>query len=194
MTPSHARSRALLQTVGVHDGIEIEALLDCDPVMRLKCFPEVPAQRAAERVPMRIAPHYDLSIITLLHQTPCPNGFVSLQAEVAGTWVELPAVPGMVVALCGAVTTLATSGKVPAPRHQVAAPPADRLAGSGRTSSVFFLRPGPSFAFSVSEAKRFGFNVSLSHEHATFGEWVGNNYTAMHGPSGPRTTPSSDPR
>ncbi len=141
---------------------------------------------------MRIAPHYDLSIITLIHQTPCPNGFVSLQAEVAGKWVSVPSVPGTVLVLCGAVTTLATSGQVPAPRHQIAAPPASQLAGSDRTSSVFFLRPGPGFAFSVTEAKRFGFNVSLTGEHATFGEWVDNNYTAMHGPSGPRTAPAGD--
>jgi deacetoxycephalosporin-C synthase/deacetoxycephalosporin-C hydroxylase len=187
-------ARAILQTVGVHDGIEIEALLACDPVLRLKCFPEVPEHRAAERVPMRIAPHYDLSIVTLIHQTPCPNGFVSLQAEAAGQWVALPAVPGTVVVLCGAVTTLATGGQVPAPRHQIAAPPASLRAGSDRTSSVFFLRPAPSFAFSVSEARRFGFNVSLGHEHATFGEWVGNNYTAMHGQAGSPTAPSSEPR
>ncbi len=184
---AHDIARETLHAVGARAEVDVEQLLDCDPVLRFKYFPDVPEHRVAERAPMRIAPHYDLSILTMIHQTPCPNGFVSLQAEVRGEMVDLPVVPGAIVVLCGAVTTLVTDGAVPAPRHQIAAPPARLRVGSERTSSVFFLRPRPSFAFSVVRAKQLGFNVSLAADDATFGDWVGNNYTAMHGPAGPRT-------
>jgi deacetoxycephalosporin-C synthase/deacetoxycephalosporin-C hydroxylase len=59
--------------------------------------------------------------------------------------------------------------------------------GSERTSSVFFLRPRPTFAFSVPEARGLGFNVSLAADTATFGEWNGANYTVMHNVSGSPT-------
>lgn len=180
-------TRAVLSSTGTYDGGDMEALLDCDPVLRVRYFPEVPEHRVAEREPLRMALHYDLSIITLLHQTPCANGFVSLQAEIAGDLVDLPVVPGAVVVLCGAVATVVTQGAVPAPKHHVAAPPGNNRAGSDRTSSAFFLRPRPSFAFSVSKARKYGLDVSLAGETATFGEWVGTNYIAMQNLAGSRT-------
>jgi len=175
-------ARAVLSAVGTYNGANMDALLDGDPVLRFRYFPEVPEHRVAERVPLRMAPHYDLSIVTLIHQTPCANGFVSLQARIAGEMVDLPAVPDSVLVLCGAVATLVTEGAAPAPRHHVAAPPAELRAGSCRTSSVFFLRPSPSFTFSVPAARKHGFDVSLTGETATFGDWVGTNYLAMHTP------------
>jgi deacetoxycephalosporin-C hydroxylase len=172
-------ARAVLNSTRTYDGGDMEALLDCDPLLRLRYFPEVPEHRVAERVPLRMAPHYDLSIVTLIHQTPCANGFVSLQVMIAGEVVDLPAVPESVVVLCGAVAPLVTQGAVPAPKHHVAAPPAHMRVGSSRTSSVFFLRPRPTFTFSVPNARKYGLDVSLDADTATFGEWIGTNYQAM---------------
>ncbi|MFE2595499.1 2OG-Fe(II) oxygenase family protein [Streptomyces sp. NPDC059396] len=173
-------ARVVLNATGTYDAGDMETLLDCDPVLRLRYFPEVPEHRAAEREPRRMAPHYDLSIITLIHQTPCANGFVSLQAEIGGTMVDLPAVPDAVIVLCGAIAPLATQGAVPAPQHHVRAPGAGMREGSDRMSSVFFLRPSTDFTFSVPKARTYGLDVSLDAESATFGEWIGTNYITMH--------------
>ena len=172
-------ARFLLMSVDSSSGQDLDQLLDCDPVLRLRYFPEVPEHRVAECEPLRMAPHYDLSILTLIHQTPCANGFVSLRAQIGGETIDLPVRPDTMLVLCGAIATLVTHGAVPAPRHQVAAPPASLRCGSGRTSSVFFLRPSPSFAFSVSEARKYGLDVCLDTDNATFGEWIGSNYIAM---------------
>jgi isopenicillin N synthase-like dioxygenase len=173
-------ARAVLSSTGAYDGGDIESLLDCDPVLRVRYFPEVPDHRTAEREPLRMARHYDLSIVSLIHQTPCANGAIGLQAEIAGEMVDLPAVSDAVVVLCGAVATLVTQGALPATKHQVVAPPAALRRGSDRTSSVFFLRPRPSLAFSVSKAREFGLDISIDADTATFGEWIGANYIAMH--------------
>lgn len=173
-------ARVVLNATGTYDAGDMETLLDCDPVLRLRYFPEVPEHRAAEREPRRMAPHYDLSIITLIHQTPCANGFVSLQAEIGGTMVDLPAVPDAVIVLCGAIAPLATQGAVPAPQHHVRAPGAGMRVGSDRMSSVFFLRPSTDFTFSVPKARTYGLDVSLDAATATFGEWIGTNYITMH--------------
>lgn len=177
---AQATARAVLESSGTYDGGDIDELLDCDPVLRLRYFPEVPEHRVAERQPLRMAPHYDLSLLTLIHQTPCVNGFVSLQAQLGDDMVSLPAVPGAMVVVCGAVATLLTQGVVPAPRHHVLAPGADMRVGSGRSSTVFFLRPRPSFTFAVPQARRYGFDVCLTADTATFGDWIGGNYTTMH--------------
>lgn len=179
-TAARETARVVLNATGTYDGGDMDTLLDCDPVLRLRYFPEVPEHRAAEHEPRRMAPHYDLSIISLIHQTPCANGFVSLQAEVGGELVDLPAVPDAVIVLCGAIAPLLTQGAVPAPRHHVRAPGADMRVGSDRTSSVFFLRPSIDFAFSVPKARKYGLDVDIDSETATFGDWIGTNYVTMH--------------
>ncbi|MEU1054491.1 2OG-Fe(II) oxygenase family protein [Streptomyces sp. NPDC005876] len=183
-TAARETAEVVLEATGTYDGSDgrdIDTLLDCDPVLRLRYFPEVPEHRVAEHEPRRMAPHYDLSIVTLIHQTPCANGFVSLQAEIGGELVDLPHVPEAVIVLCGAIAPLVTQGAVPAPRHHVRSPGADRREGSGRTSSVFFLRPSTDFSFSVPKARAYGLEVdTLDGETATFGDWIGTNYVTMH--------------
>jgi deacetoxycephalosporin-C synthase/deacetoxycephalosporin-C hydroxylase len=172
-------ARQVLKTTGTEPDGGVEAFVDCEPVLRFRYFPEVPEHRSAEEEPLRMAPHYDLSTVTLIQQTPCPNGFVSLQVEVDGVFVDLPAKPDLVVVFCGAVATLATGGQVKAPRHHVAAPGRDRIAGSSRTSSVFFLRPNADFTFSVPLARRCGFDIGLDGDTATFQDWISGNYVNL---------------
>lgn len=158
---------------------DVDAFLDCGPVLRLRYFAEVPEHRVAEKGPLRMAAHYDISTITLIHRTPRANGFVSLQCEVDGAFVNVPAVPDALLVFCGAITTLVSEGKIKAPRHHVVAPGENKLVGNSRTSSVFFLRPNPDFEFDAKIAKEYGFNVSLQGEWATFEERIGGNYVKI---------------
>ncbi|KAK2756701.1 hypothetical protein FQN54_005147 [Arachnomyces sp. PD_36] len=173
-------AREVLRVGGLVDGKEY--LVDrCDPLLRLRYYPEVPAERVAEEEPLRMASHYDLSTVTLIHQTGCPNGFVSLQCEVEGEYVDVGVSEDgdEMVVLCGAVATLATDGVVKAPHHRVVAPGEDKREGSSRTSSVFFLRPDGRYSFSVGRARECGFTTSLKGERATFDEWIGGNYVNL---------------
>ena len=171
-------AKAVLDAVDakLDDNGNVDEFLQCDPVLRLRYFPEVPEHRVAEKEPLRMAPHYDISTVTLIHQTPCPNGFVSLQCEIDGVYSDVPAVPDTLLVICGAVATLVSGGKIKAPRHHVVAPGRDKRVGSGRTSSVFFLRPTSNFEFDVRKARAYGLDVSLKGDRATFGEWIGGNY------------------
>lgn len=173
-------ARAALSTTSDTPGSAIESLIDCQPVLRFRFFPEVPEHRCAEHQPLRMAPHYDLSILTLIHQTACENGFVSLQFEAGGDYVDLPPLPGSIIVMFGAVATLVTHGRIKAPRHRVSAPTLSQRVGSSRTSSVFFLRPNPDFEFSVPLAKACGFETELPGATATFQEWIAGNYINMH--------------
>lgn len=176
---AQATAREVLNTIGVSYEENIDSFLDCDPVLRFRYFPEVPEHRCAESEPLRMAPHYDLSIITLIHQTSCPNGFVSLQCEIKDTFMSLPQIPDSLVVICGAVSTLVSGGKIKAPNHRVLAPTLAQRIGSSRTSSVFFLRPKPDFMFSIPLAKKCGFDISLAGETASFKDWIGGNYNIM---------------
>ena len=177
---SQGTAREVLNTIGADCEGGIDSFLDCDPLLRFRYFPEVPEHRCAESQPLRMAPHYDLSIVTLIHQTPCANGFVSLQCEIGGNYVELPYMPNACVVLCGAVLPLVSGGRTKAPKHQVLAPSHKQQVGSSRTSCVFFLRPKSEFTFSIPLAKACGLNVSLTGDTATFKEWIGGNYVNMH--------------
>ena len=173
-------AREVLTTMGIDFAGHMDSFLDCDPVFRFRYYPDVPEHRCAEYQPLRVAAHYDLSIVTMIQQTPCPNGFVSLQCEVDGKYVDLPYIPGACVVQCGAVLAIVSGGKTKAPKHQVAAPPCRQQAGSSRSANIFFLRPKPEFTFSVPVARACGLDVSLTGETATFKEWVGGNYANMH--------------
>lgn len=172
-------ARCALQAADVDPDEGLDAFLECDPLLRFRYFPEVPEDRCAEQEPRRMAPHYDLSIITTIQQTPCANGFVSLQCAVDGRYVDVPPLPGCMVVFCGAVAPLVSNGRIKAPRHQVASPSISQRSGSARTSSVFFLRPKPDFRFSVALAKAAGLDVDLTGNTATFGEWIGGNYVNL---------------
>lgn len=169
-------AKEVLRVTGDYSERFIESLLDCDPVLRFRNFPEVPEHRCAEDEPLRMAPHYDLSIVTLINQTKCPNGFVSLQCNFDGTIADLPPLPNALIVMCGAVATVISGGKVKAPIHQVVAPSREKKVGSNRTSDVFFLRPRPDFEVSVPVAKACGLNIASDREKITFQEWIGGNY------------------
>jgi deacetoxycephalosporin-C synthase/deacetoxycephalosporin-C hydroxylase len=177
---SQRTARAVLNTIGADCDGNIDSFLECDPVWRFRYFPEVPEHRSAEHQPLRMAPHYDLSIVTLIHQTPCPNGFVSLQYEIDGSYVDLPPLRNSLVVFCGAVLALVSGGQTKAPKHRVRAPASTQRVGSSRTSSVFFLRPKSDFVFSIPLAKACGFDISLTGETATFQDWIGGNYVNLH--------------
>lgn len=157
----------------------IDIKLDYDPLFRFRLFPEVTKERCAEIEPLRMAPHYDISMVTIIQQTACENGFVSLQCESETGIIEIPHKQNCVVVNCGAVATIVTNGKVKAPIHSVKSPAKDMKVGSDRTSSVMFLRPTSEFEFSVSQAKANGIEVALEQERASFGEWMGVNYVNM---------------
>jgi len=177
---SRVAARAVLQSVDPHVDTDVDTLLDCDPVLRFRYFPEVPADRCAENQPNRMAPHYDLSIVSVILQRPCPNGFVSLQVEIDGQFIELPPLSDCLVVFCGAVATLVSGGKIKVATHRVVSPGVAQRVGSDRTSSVLFLTPKPEFSFSVPLAKACGMGEDLRGESATFGEWCGANYEEMH--------------
>src|SRR5690606_12815509 len=59
-------ARVMLDAVDADPPGGVDALLDADPVFRLRYFPEVPQDRVAEAEPLRMAPHYDLSVLTLI--------------------------------------------------------------------------------------------------------------------------------
>lgn len=172
-------ARAMLVATDATLEESIEDFLQCDPLLRFRYFPEVPEDRCAEQEPQRMAPHYDLSVITTIQQTPCANGFVSLQSEVGGKYIDLPPIPGSMVVFCGAVAPLVSGGRIKAPRHRVASPSIHQRVGSARTSSVFFLRPKPDFRFSVPLARASGLEVDFTGDTATFGEWIGSNYVNL---------------
>lgn len=177
---SQATAKAVLETMDADCGEDVDSFLDCDPLLRFRYYPEVPEHRVAEQVPMRMAPHYDLSIVTLIHQTPCPNGFVSLQCEVEGSFTELPYIPNTCVVLSGAVLSVVSDGRAKLPRHRVMSPSSKQQVGSSRTSCVLFLRPKADYIFSVPRARACGLDISLAGETASFREWMGGNYINMH--------------
>jgi deacetoxycephalosporin-C synthase len=177
---SRDTAREVLTTIEAEYKDGIDSLLDCDPLFRFRYFPEVPEHRCAEHQALRMAPHYDLSIVTLIHQTPCANGFVSLQCEYGNTQLELPYRSDACVVLSGAVLAIVSRGAAKAPKHQVLAPPRAQQAGSERTSCVFFLRPKPDFTFSIPAARACGLDISLAGNTATFKDWIGGNYVNMH--------------
>lgn len=176
---SQDTARVVLDAVDAKPVDGVDSFLDCEPLLRLRYFPDVPENRVAEEEPLRMGAHYDLSTITLVHQTACQNGFVSLQCEVDGEFVDLPTKPDSMVVFCGAVGTLVSNGQIKAPKHRVKSPGRDQRTGSSRTSSVFFLRPKPSFSFNVPQAIEWGFNIRIPTETTTFGDWLGGNYVNM---------------
>jgi isopenicillin N synthase-like dioxygenase len=112
--------------------------------LRFFQYPDVPREACAD-VPGngvdRMAAHFDMDVITLLHQTPCDNGFISLEASIDGEFVKIPAIRGTFVVNLGEVLRLLTGGRVRATVHRVVRPPQSLHRGSARDVMVFFQAP-----------------------------------------------------
>jgi isopenicillin N synthase-like dioxygenase len=112
--------------------------------LRYLQYPDVPLDACADisgNASDRMAAHFDLDVITLLHQTPCENGFVSLEAKLGEEYVKVPAIRGTLVVNLGEVIRLLTGGSVRATLHRVARPPRNLHQGSARDVAVFFQAP-----------------------------------------------------
>jgi isopenicillin N synthase-like dioxygenase len=107
-------------------------------------YPDVPRSACAD-VPGntidRMAAHFDLDVITLLYQTPCDNGFISLEARIGEEFVKIPPIRGTLVVNLGEVLRLLTGGQVKATIHRVVRPPRSHHRGSARDVLVFFQAP-----------------------------------------------------
>ena len=107
-------------------------------------YPDVPLAACADlagNAADRMAAHFDLDVITLLHQTPCENGFISLEAKLGEEYFKVPAIRGTMVVNLGEVIRLLTGGRVKATLHRVARPPQSLHRGSARDVAVFFQAP-----------------------------------------------------
>ncbi|MCU0655007.1 MAG: hypothetical protein MUF64_06865 [Polyangiaceae bacterium] len=148
----HRASMALLDAMGQAlrldtDGQRVwsEMLIErsCGE-LRFFQYPDVPRLACADSPgagPDRMAAHFDMDVVTLLHQTPCDNGFISLEALIGEEYVKLPAIRGTLVVNLGEILRLLTRGRVKATVHRVVRPPMRLHAGSARDVLVFFQAP-----------------------------------------------------
>jgi deacetoxycephalosporin-C synthase/deacetoxycephalosporin-C hydroxylase len=148
----HRASMALLEALG--EALELdtesrnvwgEMLIEksCGE-LRFFQYPDVPRIACAD-IPGngadRMAAHFDMDVITLLHQTPCENGFISLEAKIGEEFVKIPAIRGALVVNLGEVLRLLTGGQIKATVHRVVRPPQSQHFGSARDVLVFFQAP-----------------------------------------------------
>jgi len=150
-------------------------------ILRMLRYPDVSEERASDAGgPVeRLAPHHDSGVITLLHQTPCANGFVSLQGLIEDEWVGVPAVKDSLVVNFGEVLSMLTDGEVKATMHRVLSPSRDQLIGSARRSLVMFWQPPPDFIVKPLKDSTFSSAISDSKD-MTFSEWYRNMVAKLH--------------
>ncbi|GAA4463227.1 isopenicillin N synthase family oxygenase [Nibrella saemangeumensis] len=112
--------------------------------LRFFQYPDVPLNACAD-VPGngtdRMAAHFDMDVITLLYQTPCENGFISLEALIGDEFVKIPAIRGTLVVNLGEVLRLLMGNFIKATIHRVVRPPQRYHLGSARDVLVFFQAP-----------------------------------------------------
>lgn len=112
--------------------------------LRYLQYPDVPKQACCDisgNLPDRMGAHFDWDVVTLLHQTPSQNKFISLEARIGENFVKVPAIRGTIVVNLGEVLRLLTRGKVKATIHRVVRPPQALHQGSARDVVVFFQAP-----------------------------------------------------
>ncbi len=134
-------SRRLMAAVRTTLGESTERWKDsldhpCDS-LRFLSYPEI------ESSGPRMAAHYDDNVLTLLHQSLPENGFGSLQVMPPGEdrWRVVEPDDRYFVVNVGDALMYLTEGRAVATKHRVVNPPPENLAGSARTSLVFFHIP-----------------------------------------------------
>lgn len=122
-------------------------------ILKLENFPDMPQEQDATK--LRFCEHTDIDVVTVLYQTPCDSGAVSLQAMVDGDWVGLPAIEGTMIVNFGEVMQSVAADRVKAAYLRVVGPSTQNLEGTARVSVVGFYRPPYDFEFQVPKDTKF---------------------------------------
>lgn len=112
--------------------------------LRFFQYPDVPLAACADvsgNGQDRMAAHFDMDVITLLHQTPSDNGFISLEAMIGEKFVKIPAIRGTLVVNLGEILRLLMDNRIKATIHRVVRPPQSLHKGSARDVLVLFQAP-----------------------------------------------------
>ena len=89
-------------------------------LQRCLLYPDVPPDKcAADRV--RIAAHFDIDILTVIHQERPSNGVCCLQAILpnATEWINVEPVDGTLVVQIGKVLNFWSGGRITSTKHRV---------------------------------------------------------------------------
>lgn len=105
-------------------------------VMRFLDYPDL-----AEGI--RMAAHYDDTLLTILHQSVPENGFAALQVMLPGEteWHSVVPSDDVFVVNVGETLTYMSGSRVLATKHRVVAPPSGMSKGSARSSIGYFHLP-----------------------------------------------------
>jgi len=92
---------------------------------------------------IRMAAHYDDTLITVLHQSVPANGFAALEVQLPGQddWQAVVPSDDVFVVNIGEALTYLSGGQVVATKHRVVGAPAGQAAGSERSSLAYFYIP-----------------------------------------------------
>jgi isopenicillin N synthase-like dioxygenase len=128
---------AVRATLGLPPGAWRECIDRPADILRFLHYPEIASDGP------RMAAHYDDNLLTLLHQSTPRNGFAALQVMLPGEtrWRAIEPDDRYFVVNVGDALMYLTEGRAIATKHRVATPPPDCMAGSERTSAVFFHLP-----------------------------------------------------
>mmetsp|Transcript_10596 Transcript_10596/g.27235 ORF Transcript_10596/g.27235 Transcript_10596/m.27235 type:complete len:396 (+) Transcript_10596:186-1373(+) len=144
-----------------------------ESILRHLRYPDVAPHRTSDATANhRMPAHHDLDLITLIHQTPAQNGFVSLQGQFGDPpeWVDVPAVPDTMVVTCGEVLTVITGSQVTPAIHRVAAPSETLRIGSERSVTAMFYQPHGHVKIRPPDNTHFGVQP-FPKEGLAFSEW-----------------------
>lgn len=134
--------KLIFQVLNINDKYE-KIIKEGDPLIRHLYYPDVPYNRCSDvsKNEERMASHNDLDIISLIYQTPSPNGFVSLQAKIDNKFINVPPVRNTLVVVFGEILNVLTNGLVKPTEHRVCSPPSYIRENSYRTSTILFFMP-----------------------------------------------------
>jgi isopenicillin N synthase-like dioxygenase len=134
--------KLIFQVLNINDKND-KIIKEGDPLIRHLYYPDVPYNRCSDinENEKRMASHNDLDIISLIYQTPSPNGFISLQAKINNNFINVPPVHNTLVVIFGEILHILTNGMVKPTEHRVISPPSYIRENSYRTSTILFFMP-----------------------------------------------------
>ena len=141
-----ASSDVLLAGLSLYLGLEEDHLVqmswDGNTILRVLHYPAL-ADTAPEPGAIRAAAHEDINLITLLI-TSTASGLQLLTRD--GTWLDVNAQPGEIVADSGDMLSRLTNGVIPSTTHRVVNPDSSN---TNRFSMPFFVHPRPEVSLRV---------------------------------------------
>ena len=154
------------------NGVELK----CSFLLRYLNYGEASTDDDSDNI--RMGAHADVSLMTIISEIGCPNGFHSLQLKFGDKWISVPPKKKAILVQFGEILRYISKGQINSMLHRVIMPPTNLNQGSNRSSLIMFIIPSDDVKFYTLDGAFPQIHKALQSKLVTYKDLIAEVYSS----------------